>query len=129
MTLNEYERAITQLEVKKIELEEQCKRATMSPPKTYFTELEIAVIKLLPTKKEELIKCFNYADERDRTRAILPKSIFTSYDILNTTTRQTPQELRSQLHSSARGYEIALAHLGNILNLETSLEFNKVQIR
>ena len=130
MTTYEYSRAIAELEYQRVveiprkiaRLAKDCNTFTMIPPKTHFRELEYQVMHIKQAKQQELEIIFNFFDERDKPRAIIPKNLFPIPEIEQATTKQVPIKLRQLTNSSARGFEIQLDSFATILQLQTSKE-------
>ena len=132
----------TEAVTRQCQLLKECKARTLHTLHKYFTQLEHELMLEVTdqAKRKILIQVFNYYDNKHKYRAIIPKSIFknnhilphppeaTYYDIKDKEipqfkkfiTKQVPNELRESTNSSARGYEIPLQDLANILNLETA---------
>jgi len=113
-----------------IELAKEHKAIHSFTPNTYYTELYL-LTQYIP--RQELQQVFNYFDSRDKTFAIIPKSLYNSRYILNKLvnkkelnpkpllTKRLPQELKKY---GTRGYSFLLENLADILAQETSRAYD-----
>lgn len=83
-----------------------------------FSELHLLTYYIEDTKALEQV--FSYYDNRDKTYAIIPKSLYTNKYIHDTRTKQVPKDLK---RFGARGYEILLQDFAYILHRTTSRSF------
>ena len=99
-------------------------------PNSNYTELYL-LTQYIP--RQELQQVFNYFDNRDKTFAIIPKSLYNSRYILNKLankkepnpkpllTKLIPEELKKY---GTRGYSFSLENLADILAQETSRAYD-----
>ena len=125
----EDEERLIALYKERLQLTKDCKQDFSFTLNENTREIIMFTKEIFINRKEELQQVFNYYDSRNKSFALVPKSLYKIYPD-KVQVKQLPKELRTHkdIAYGARGFEITMDNLSMIMEQDTYLMYLSKQM-